>query len=140
MNFVDTNYFLRFLLSDVDKQHQEAKELFQKASSGKVKLFTSLIVFFELYWVLSSFYKKDKENIVNVLNRVMAMSFIEVQNRDLLEESLDIFSRENIELEDAFNIAFAEYTGAEEFKTFDRRLNKVWQNYETKETKSRGQS
>jgi len=38
MTFVDTNYFLRFLLADVESQHQTAKELFRNAALGKVKL------------------------------------------------------------------------------------------------------
>jgi len=60
MIFVDTNYFLRFLLKDIGKQHQKAKKLFEKAASGEIKLFTSMIVFFEIYWVLFSFYKRRR--------------------------------------------------------------------------------
>ena len=57
MIFIDTNYFLRFLLKDNEKQFIEVKKLFEKAILGEIDLYTSLIVIFEIYWVLSSFYK-----------------------------------------------------------------------------------
>ena len=53
--FIDTNYFLRFLLNDVEHQHTEVKNLFLDASEGKADLITSTIVFFEVYWVLFAF-------------------------------------------------------------------------------------
>ena len=35
MIFVDTNYFLAWLLEERDQQHRQAKELFQEAAAGK---------------------------------------------------------------------------------------------------------
>ncbi|MFA5770598.1 MAG: PIN domain-containing protein, partial [Patescibacteria group bacterium] len=58
--FIDTNYFLRLLLRDDEKQFEEVYSVFQQAVNQKVKIYTSVIVFFEIYWVLSSFYKKNK--------------------------------------------------------------------------------
>lgn len=56
MMFVDTNYFLRFLLEDNKAQAQKVKQLFETASRGEgEELTTSLVVFFEIYWVLTSF-------------------------------------------------------------------------------------
>ena len=55
MVFVDTNYFLRFLLNDVSDQHASARQLFEDGARGVRQLCTSLVVMFEVYWVLSSF-------------------------------------------------------------------------------------
>ena len=52
MIFIDTNYFLRFLLADISSQHNQAKTIFKQAASGKISLFTSAVVIFEIYWVL----------------------------------------------------------------------------------------
>ena len=60
MIFIDTNYLLRFLLKDIDSQYLEAKKLLLQAARGEKKVITSTIVFFELFWVLKSYYKKDK--------------------------------------------------------------------------------
>lgn len=127
MIFVDTNYFLRFLLSGGKEQHKEAKELFKKGATGKVKLFTSLIVFFEIYWVLFSFYKKDKNEVQRILSDVLKMDFVEFPERQILIESVSIMDKYNSDLEDAYNIVFSLKQKAKDFKTFDKDLRKKFQ-------------
>lgn len=122
MIFVDTNYFLRLLLKDVAKQHQEAKKLFQKGALGEIKLFTSTIVFFEIYWVLSSFYKQKKAKIIETLTDILKMSFIFLEKKELLQKALKIFAKTNLTLEDSYNLVYAKEIGAEDFKTFDKKL------------------
>ena len=124
MTFVDTNYFLRFLLADIKFQHQIAKNLFRNAAVGKVKLCTSIIVFFELYWVLSSFYKKSKKELIELLGKVLRMKFIKLEGRDLLEAALEIFAETSFDLEDTFNLVYAQELGVTDFKTFDKKLAK----------------
>ena len=48
MIFVDTNYFLRFLLADNEPQYSKVKRLFLQAARGIVKLATSVVVFLRL--------------------------------------------------------------------------------------------
>lgn len=43
MIFVDTNYFLRFLLVDNEPQYSKVKGLFLQAARGHVKLATSTL-------------------------------------------------------------------------------------------------
>jgi predicted nucleic acid-binding protein len=54
--FVDTNVFLRFFVKDVDAQYEKARELFEKAEAGNIRLETSELVVAEIVWVLESFY------------------------------------------------------------------------------------
>lgn len=124
MTFVDTNYFLRFLLKDINDQHLEAKNLFLAASEGKVSLITSIIVFFEIYWVLSSYYERNKVEIANVLGKVLGLSFIKLEEREILFKSLSLFKRTNLDLEDCYNICYAKFNGIRSFKTFDKKLSK----------------
>ena len=69
MIFIDTNYFLRLLLQDDDNQHKKAEKLFLEAAEGKVLVFTSIIVIFEIYWVLKSHYKKTNRQIYEFLTK-----------------------------------------------------------------------
>lgn len=127
MIFIDTNYFLRFLLNDINKQHKEAKSLFLKAAKGQLKLVTSLIVIFEIYWVLRSVYRQEKTTIVNLLEKVIGMSFIELNERVLLQEALSLFRKnQSLSLADCYNFAFAKNEGVKEFRTFDRKLDKAF--------------
>lgn len=126
MIFVDTNYFLRLLLKDVKNQHQKAKKLFEGGAKGDEKLFTSTIVFFEIYWVLSSFYEKSKNETVPILGKILQMRFVELKERDLLENALEVFEDENIDLEDAYNLVYAQENNASNLVTFDKKLTKLF--------------
>lgn len=124
--FVDTNFFLRFLLKDVDAQHQKAKELFLRGSRREVELFTSLIVIFELYWVLASFYQKKKPKTIEVLREVLKLKFIELPERELLMQALEIYQKTTLDLEDSWNLVYAQINKADQFASFDRNLQKLF--------------
>ena len=96
MEFVDTNYFLRFILRDNENQYQIARELFESAILGKTKLFTSTVVFFEICWVLSTFYQKKKKEYLDILSDILKMNFIELDERELLIEVLAINKNHNL--------------------------------------------
>ena len=53
---LDTNVTLRFLLADDPNQSPKAKELFELAESGGVRLRLSHVAVAELVWVLGSFF------------------------------------------------------------------------------------
>ena len=126
MIFVDTNYFLRFFLADSEEQFREVKSLFNQAAEGRVKLFTSIIVYFEIYWVLSSFYKQNKASITTTLEQILEMEFISLEEQEVLEVALKIFAGSNLSLEDCYNLAFAKSRSAKVFKTFDKKLSKYF--------------
>lgn len=122
MIFVDTNYFLRFLLADVTAQHAESKILFLAAAEGKKTIFTSTIVIFELYWVFTSFYRKNKNDVASVLEQILAMYFVVIAERDILKDAIALYKKSTFDLEDAYNIVFSKAKGAKEFKTFDKKI------------------
>ena len=124
MIFVDTNYLLRFLLRDNEGQYRESKQLLLDAAAGKVKLTSSTVVFFEIVWVLRSVYLKDKHALEQVLRKVLSLN-IEFSDYELLTDSINLFAKNNLSLEDCYNIAFARDNKAVGFKTFDIRLQKT---------------
>ncbi|MEK7543662.1 MAG: PIN domain-containing protein [Patescibacteria group bacterium] len=124
MIFVDTNYFLRFFLGEPYDQATHVKTLFQKAARGDVELGTSVVVFFEVYWVASSFYQVDEEKIAEFLQNMLKMEFIRLENRPILIEAVSLYRGMNFDLEDAYNLAFARTSRAKEFATFDVKLKK----------------
>lgn len=124
MIFVDTNYFLRFLLNDINSQHLEVKQLFFDASERKVKLITSTIVFFEIYWVLSSYYKKNKHAVTKALQIILDLKFIGFKERQVLQNTLSRFKKTSFDLEDCYNLSYAKARVTKDFKTFDRKLAK----------------
>ena len=124
MIFVDTNYFLRFFLGEPHDQHAATKTLFQKAARGEVELGTSVIVFFEVYWVASSFYRLDRDHVAKFLQNILMMEFIHLENRPFLVDAVSLYRDMNFDLEDAYNLVYARETGAKELATFDGKLKK----------------
>lgn len=126
MIFVDTNYFLRFLINDIPEQADKVEKLFKRGIAGEEELITSLAVFFEIYWVLSTFYKKNKENLVTALVSVLKLKFIILKERELLLKALDIYSKNNLTFEDCFNLAYAQKFNVSALATFDKKLQKTF--------------
>jgi len=124
MVFVDTNYFLRFLLDEPDRQHQEAVKLFRKGASGEIELFTSTIVIFEIYWVLYSFYGKEKKAVKEILGDILEMDFVKLEERVVLNRALDYLEELKYDFEDAYNLALALGKEVQDFRTFDKKLEK----------------
>lgn len=125
MNFVDTNYFLRFLLKDDPIQHEIAKNLFLQAARGKADLATTLVVLFEIYWVLTSYYKYDKQAISETLLKLLNLNF-SLEERETFIQALYLFRNSSLDLEDCYNLSFAKQRQVKEFKTFDEKLKKVF--------------
>lgn len=126
MEFIDANYFLRYLLRDNEKQYQIARNLFEDAILGRTLLFTSTVVFFEIYWVLSTFYKKNKEEFLSILSDVLKMNYIKMEERELLFEVLKINKNQNLSLEDCYNLVYSQENKASSFATFDKKLLKFF--------------
>lgn len=124
MVFIDTNYFLRFILNDNSDQHKISKSLFMAGAEGKKYLFTSPLVIFEVYWVLLSFYGFSKEEIVETLKKILAMSFLNINEKEILKKGLEIYAKSNLDLEDSYNLTYAKAYQARVFATFDKKLQK----------------
>ena len=122
--FVDTNLFLRLIVDDKSNLNKKAKSIFLEASYGKYRLFTSAIVFFEIYWVLKSFYQKNKEEILIILKNILRMDFCRIENKKIISQAVLYFEKHNLELEDCYNIFFATKFRAKKIITFDKKLEK----------------
>lgn len=126
MIFIDTNYFLRYLLEDNRDQSEKAKELLLRGARGEIKLISSIVVFMEIYWVLKSFYGRKTEAIEGILKKILAMSFIKWRSREILWRALELWDRVGYDLEDAYNLVYAGELKVKKIASFDRRLRKVF--------------
>jgi len=126
MEFVDTNYFLRYFLKDDEEQYKVTYSLFHEAILGEKILFTSLIVFFEIYWLLLSFFNKKKDETTNILFAVLEMDYIKLDEKERLKKALQIYKSSNLDLEDSYNLVYAQENNSS-FATFDAKLKKEYE-------------
>lgn len=126
--FVDANYFLRLIENDIVNQVSIVKELFEKGLEGKIKLVSSVIVAFEVYWVLKSTYHEERDNLQFALKKIVEIEFVDWENSKVLIQAINKMDKHNYDLEDAYNLEYAKYIEADEMASFDRKLIKLWKN------------
>lgn len=123
MIFIDTNYFLRFILNDVPVQNKIVTELFIKASRENIRLFTDIIVIFEVYWVLKEYYSMEKVYIKNALSDICHVDVVEISEKKLLLETIKNLELFNYDFEDAYHFFYCQSQKINQIATFDKKLN-----------------
>jgi predicted nucleic acid-binding protein len=128
MIFVDTNYFLRFLINDGTDHHQEASKLIARASEGKIIITTDIVVIFEIYWVLGKVYHLDRPQIKKLLLSVCNLDFLVLSERQVLLETVRNFDQFNYDLEDAYHFYNCQAQKITKIATFDKKLINKFKN------------
>ena len=130
MIFVDTNYFLRFSVRDVEEQYKIVEELFKKASEGKQRLVSTTLVLFEISWVLLSQYNIDKAKLVSILNGILEMSFVCFSERQMLLDAIKLYGKSSLSLEDCYYLEFCREKKITKIASFDNKLLKAFKDIE----------
>ncbi len=123
MIFVDTNVINRFLMQDIPHQAKEANQLFEKSLIGEIKLVSNSLVFFEVFWSLKHFYNLDENEILIKLHDIISSEAVVFENSEILLESISRCKQNNLGIQDNYNIIWSKYSNAEEFKSFDKKVN-----------------
>jgi len=120
---LDTNVVIRFLVRDGGKHYEMSKDIFRDIQSGKIKVeFLDLIVA-EIIYVLHSFYKHSKKEIVLKLIDLLSQENVYMQNKTIIFEALDVFATRNIDFADAILCAKKNLEGYE-VMSFDKDVKK----------------
>src|SRR4030042_3369516 len=117
--FIDTNVFLRFLVRDVEPFYQKAKELFEKAEEGKVKLETNELVIAEIVWVLESYYDFSKSEIKKVIDSILDTKNLKIANQTRIKEAVGFYASGKADFIDAYNISYIKKKRFKKVATFD---------------------
>ena len=83
------------------------------------------MVFFEIHWVLKSYYQKDKTALVENMFKLLKLPIL-FDDRHLLFESVQLYQSSSLTLEDCYNLSFAKEQNVKIFKTFDQKLAKLY--------------
>ena len=119
---LDTNVLLRFLVGDNKQQRQTAERWFQEAEQHKRKIVIVPLVVAEACFVLESFYKKQRKEIADAIEILIAQRWLHVEEREVLL-SLWPWYRKGLHFVDSFLLAWAHVYGGG-ILTFDQSLLK----------------
>lgn len=119
---IDTNIILRYLLRD-------DAELFVKSSdiieSGD-RLEITDVVIMECVYVMAGLYGKKRDQIAAALTMFLQQDCV-TYAPNLADYYLRLYSHYNLDLSDCYLIAYA-IRHKSNLKTFDKRMNKIYQN------------
>jgi len=119
--FVDTNLFLRYFTNDIPTQAEAVDNLLRRASAGKIILVTSCLVIAEIVWTLESFYKLPREEIRDKVLAFFNTPGLEIENGDLILQSISWYTEKNIDFIDAYNAAWLLAQDMKTIYTFNRK-------------------
>ena len=128
MVYIDANYFIRLILKDIPEQYDQAYKLINSGAKDEIQLLTSTIAFFEVYWVLSSYYQIPKARLAAALNVILKMNFINLPERTILSKAVVEFEQTNFGLEDCYHLCYAKELRIDSFATFDKKLSRKFKN------------
>lgn len=118
---IDTNLLVRYLTEDDPSKANDVKRLLLKAEQGEIRLLIPSVVLAELVWVLQSFYKLDREEIVPLLNAILRTHGVEVSDKAVISDAIAIYGNTTMDFIDAWIVAFANAAEVQTIYTFDRK-------------------
>lgn len=120
---VDANVLLRYFLNDIPEQVSEIELFLNQCKKHTVTCVIPLLVLSEVYFVLTSLYRKSAREVCQHLSDFCKLDYLEFEERDIVEK---IFSGD-----DCIRIGFIDtyllYRGIREKRelfTFDKKLKK----------------
>lgn len=90
---LDTNLLVRYLTQDDAAQSKQAARIIDAAIEAGEELYLNHIVVCELTWVLSRAYGYAKDEILGVLEKILAAGQFAFEDKDSLWRALEAFRR-----------------------------------------------
>lgn len=98
--FIDTNVWLRFLVADQKEKYEACRKLIELVEEGKIRAYTSTIVFLELAYTLASFYKIKQGQITADIKAILSGRNLTLIEKTDFRKSLIFHQRYKIKLAD----------------------------------------
>ncbi len=107
---IDANIIIRFLVGDNAEHLTISRGFFEQIELDEIKAEILDVVLMEVYFVMTKFYKIAKNELIEDLKKIVAMSGI-VGDKVLLIEVLNVLEHRNIDFVDALLCAKKELYG-----------------------------
>lgn len=119
---LDTNVLVRYLTQDDEEQATRASHLIETRCTRKTPGRIAVVVLCELVWVLRGAYGYEKRLIVEVLDRILVTSELQVENEEVIGRALSAFRTGSADFADYVIVFSNQAAGCEATWSFDRRL------------------
>lgn len=119
---IDSNLIIRYFTEDDWRKAEAVERLLKKA--GREELEIPDVVVAEIVWVLLSFYRLTKEEVIEKLEGLLGLRQVKM-NRRVLKKAIEIYRKYNISYVDAYLSAYALKNNLGFVYSYDERLDKI---------------
>lgn len=124
ISLLDTNVIVRFLAGNKDEKYKGVFIFFQDIEKGKTTVELKLIVLFQTIFVLKSFYKVPKGQIVKAMLALLKFNGLKINEKRIVVRTMEIWDAENIEIVDAYLVACLEKDSQNILYSYDTDFDK----------------
>ncbi|RLJ71525.1 putative nucleic-acid-binding protein [Hydrogenivirga caldilitoris] len=124
MKLLDTGVLLEFF-SGSEEEVDKIDALFREMEKQKEKLLVTEEVVLELVYYLEQVYGWEREVVADVVNTVLLDSLFSVENRDVVQRAVKLYSSSKLSFLDSLKSAKAKKRKVKEVLSFNRRFEKA---------------
>lgn len=121
---IDTNVLLRYFLHDDSVLGQKADRIIAWAKEGDITLWISQFVLAELVWVLESFYRLSKSEIVEKIKGIVATPGVELADKKRMITAFMFYAEKSVDFDDALIAVEAREARVSFVASFDKGFSK----------------
>jgi predicted nucleic acid-binding protein len=123
--FLDTNILLRYLTRDDEGKANSAYGLLRRVEQGDERVVTSPLVIFEVVFTLQKSYQIARSRIRDALADILSLAGVELPQKSLYLQALDLYVQKNISFADAYNAAYMRSHQVSEIYSGDADFDRV---------------
>jgi len=120
---LDTNILIRFLTQDDLEKSDLAEKIFRNAKQDELEIPDFILT--EVVWVLLSFYKLTKKQVLEKLEAICIFEKFKL-NKRVLRKAIDIYRENNFSFVDAYLCALSVTGKYANLYSFDERIKKLY--------------
>lgn len=123
--FLDTNILLRHFLQDHLVQSAKATKFLLEVEQGKIRVYTSDLVIFEVVFTLQRTYYLAKNKIQGAILPLLELPGIKLSGKRIYKRVFALYIEKNLPFADAFYIALMEKLKINQIISFDKEFDGI---------------
>jgi predicted nucleic-acid-binding protein len=122
---IDTNVLVRYIAQDDPAQSKRATALVERECSESSPGFVGLVALVELVWVAESCYAASREDVAQIVRRMVGCRQLVVQDAEVVWQALRLFEQGRADFADCLIDRSAARAGCKRTVTFDKDAAKA---------------
>ena len=122
---IDTNVLVRYIAQDDATQSRRATSLIERECDEAAPGFVGLVVLVEVVWVSESSYGAAREEVADIVRRILSTRHLVVQDAETAWKALRLFESSKTDFADCLVARSAIAAGCQSVVTFDKQAAKA---------------